>query len=859
MQNRIKQLVHLGLFLGLGTLAQAQPDLTESFLTDRGLDRYTEVYLIDRISQAAGSDRDRYVARLSALYAGKLAATNDPTERDRLLRASNDLLNSNTDLELAGLHLAVTVARYRPAEEIAERDRLLLASDSERERARRTLGETGDAFIRIGQQLERDVLYQERRQRAETARNPGSVIPELADAIRNRSLAKFYAGWAIIYESALSGESAESALEQFAWVLDTPGETPSLERLPRSLLRFDHVARSAIGVATAYSLMGDHAAAFEWFEAIEDENIAVDQIRAQLISRKTEALARADRWEPLRKVARNPPETAGLGSANARLLAVLALTERGEPATTSSKRQMLNDIAAAALQSLVEMGELTHVVELSSRFSNLPLEGEGFAVAYVVGSDLFAQARAAHRNSGENAGSPSESTAVRGAYLNAAQRLQSALDAPDAAAHPPERARAAFDAAACLYYARQFHDAAQGFLRAESLATDDEQRERALWMAFVVADALTERGEDPEPNRSRIAERYLTEHPDGPRAATMLLRTLGSGLVSESQAANILREVGPDDPTHLLAQRELARLLYRRVRGVQGIARAEAATEFLDLARHLMTQSPRQAGAPSDDTRMQLARQVLDVALLLDPPLIEIAKETLELVDSLERGSAGSEGDDEFTLRRVQLALAENREIEARGHAGSFRDARGRFAMAATRLFWERSHTAWRRGRSVPKARILLADGVGFTGGSSFSPAEASVVAEAAAYLWIETADLESRQLALEIDRRLLRDRQASERTIRRFAGIAEDASLLSEAEDAWLTLMAAKPEGSPPWFEARYESLRLLAESDPERARVAFDQLAALYPSLGSEPWTSRLRSLDRSLPRPLPETSDP
>ncbi|MEQ8770591.1 MAG: hypothetical protein RIB60_08790 [Phycisphaerales bacterium] len=845
-------ILFLLLVLRVSASAVAQPDLTEAFFEEHGLSRYTESYLIEQAEHSTGETRDRFIARLGSYYATRLAGTESDAERERLLTASQRLLETHRDLELTGLRLAVAIARYRPAEEIAERARLLLADEAERERAVELLEQSLVTFTGVGEQLERDVLYQERRQRAESARDPGAVVPELAEAVRDRSLAKFYAGWAVVYTAGLTGRSAEEALDHFAWVLDTPGESPSLDRLPRSLLRYDHVARAAIGVATAHSLMGDHRVAMEWFDAVQEAASASEPIQAQLRSRTIEAMARAGQWESLRQLAHDPAQIGSLGSANARLLTVLALERRRDPTTSSSLRLTLEDVARAALKQLVELGELSHVVNIAARFQNLPLEGDGFAVAYVLGSDLFAQAREAHRQSGSEPGSPAASIAVQGAYRNAAQRLQAAVRSQDAPAYPRERARAAFDAAACWYYAEGLREAAGAFLQAESLAVDDEQRERALWMAFVVSDTLAERGEPTEPDRSALARRYLAEHPSGQRAATMLLRTLGAELVTDARAIEILRSVPPGDPIAVLARRELARLLYRRVRSLQGIARSETAAEFLALARELMTMPPSHPNAPAPDVRSQLARQVLDVALLVDPPLIDVAKRTLALVDDLPQGDRAATHADEFRLRRMQLALAENREADARALAASFDDPAGRFAVAAAKLLWNRTLSEWRRGRTVPKARALVSDGRFFTSDNRFEPANADQVAEAAAYMWEQSEDAASRDLALRIDRRLFEEQRASERSLRRFAALAEAASRNAEARDVWLTILASKDDGTPGWFEARYESLRLLAAESPSRARVAFDQLAALYPSLGSEPWSSKLRALERTLPAP-------
>ena len=60
---------------------------------------------------------------------------------------------------------------------------------------------------------------------------------------------------------------------------------------------------------------------------------------------------------------------------------------------------------------------------------------------------------------------------------------------------------------------------------------------------------------------------------------------------------------------------------------------------------------------------------------------------------------------------------------------------------------------------------------------------------------------------------------------------------------------MAGSAGGSDAWFEARYELIRLLAETDADRARLVMRQHKALNPSYGPEPWGVKLRVLDLRL----------
>jgi hypothetical protein len=69
---------------------------------------------------------------------------------------------------------------------------------------------------------------------------------------------------------------------------------------------------------------------------------------------------------------------------------------------------------------------------------------------------------------------------------------------------------------------------------------------------------------------------------------------------------------------------------------------------------------------------------------------------------------------------------------------------------------------------------------------------------------------------------------------------------------------MTGLEPGTPDWFEARYESLRLLAASEPRRAKEALMQHVVLYPQYGPEPWGLKLKQLEEELKNvPAPLTS--
>ncbi|GJM19877.1 MAG: hypothetical protein DHS20C14_20900 [Phycisphaeraceae bacterium] len=847
----------------LAPSVRAQQDATESFLLDHGLDRLAETYLTDRAQRALGDDRDRLLARLGNYYAQRLADENDPTERARLMEAASELLAGSDASEVMGLRLAVAIARYRPAEETAELHRLLLADDTQAAEALASISEIATEFSRVGEQLERDVLYQERRQRTAAVRDPGASLPELADARRNRSLAKYYAGWSRVYESTLTDREgpARAALEHFAWVLDTPGEDPSLDRLPRSLIGYEHVARAAVGVAVAHSRLGNHDTALAWLDAVAEETTDKEALQAQVFTRRVAALARAGRWKDLdlRVTQRRASPDTPLSVPEARLVAVLALRARSDNTLAPADHDTVERLSEAALGDLVRQEELPHVLDLAAKFGDLPLDGSGFVVRYVRGSELYDKARAAHRDREPDANLPATANSVQGLYRTAGARLFEAVNSEQSKAFTNERANAAYDAALCAYYAAEFRTAVERFVFAESVATNPAERERSLWMAIVCTERRIKNGDATDADRYALAERYLLEHPEGARAPALLLRTLSADLLPEPDAIEILRRVPTGDPLEGAAKRELARLLYRRVRKANGSDRVMAANEFLAVATEIVMGS---AADPAErSTLITLARQVLDVALLMDPPNIEVARNTFDLLDVTVGTPSDRDLADELLLRRVQLLLAESRETQASALLATFNDGSGPFAQAARRVLFARALGAWRSNPTRAHARDIVSSGTWLLDRPDPDPAIAEAVADAAAWLWDQHADTESRDLAITIDRREADAERYTIKSLRRLARLSEIAALPDQSERAWALIMSAYRPGDEVWFEARYQSLRLLAAREPQRAREAFDQLAALYPSLGPEPWRTRLTELAATLParaQPAPAEGD-
>ena len=131
-----------------------------------------------------------------------------------------------------------------------------------------------------------------------------------------------------------------------------------------------------------------------------------------------------------------------------------------------------------------------------------------------------------------------------------------------------------------------------------------------------------------------------------------------------------------------------------------------------------------------------------------------------------------------------------------------------------------------------------------------------ATVAAAAFELWSASRDAgsdegpaEMRDLAMQLDRAVLRAAPRNEESLRRLAATADAAGDHRAALDCWSVLLAASPSGSDTWFEARYHALRVLLKIDAARAKDLLAQHKVLYPAYGPEPWGARIRDLETSM----------
>lgn len=842
----------------------------EAYAEQLGLEDVVVVQLRDRLRATTEPEaRIEIAEKLGRVYVKQLTRATSADERRSVQEASRELLEQVPEVDSFDLRLDLAKAVYLRAEEIAERVRLRLDSEGEKQQAEKMLRENLPTFAQLRQRLHRRVETldtQESRVDDEAAK---LIRASLSEAQRQRSLAAYYEGWTRYYIAMLTGQSAEAreSLEAFGVVLNAvPGRAPSVERVNNALLQYEHVARAAVGCALALSILGNDVDAVRWLERVDEVDAVPDAVKSQLFSRRLAVLAAAQRWADVESLVRRhrgisrEDESNRLSAAEARLLAVLCFDARSanlRPGIAAIAQEM----GQVALGDLIAAKELQQVVDLSQRFGTLPLGDEGFVVAYVRGLLGFESARAAHRTQTEP-DAPTQDPALMNQYRQAADLFRSALHAKDVVDYPSERSRTQLRLGLALFYAGDVLPAADAFESAVG-AIDASVREDATWFGIVSLTRAIEQGAtEQQARRDRLAMMHIQSFPRSPNTARLLLQSGGSSMVSDQQRLELLLSVPSSSPVGRSARRAAASLLYVRFRGAAPDQRELVARQFLSIADQVFREEVDDAAGASGEDARRLAeaavlrgRQVLDVLLGVERPDAERALAMLDSVDRLASSFSLSTQayQSELRLRRLQLALARDDDTAALAIADELARTDDAYASVGARLLFRRFFAEWETDpANVQLARRVVGFGVRAVereGTSAFGARMREQLAIVAGALWKGQKDEQMRALSLAMDEELLKQGVQTEAVLRRAAQHAEDGNDARRACELWSVLMQGLTPKTDLWYEARWNSLRLLAIVDPAEAWKAYTQYQALYPEQAPDPWAIRIETVGNSV----------
>ncbi len=868
----------------------SQDAVLEAYLQSLGLTDLLAAHLRERYDAAPAPRRAGVAGRLAAVYAAELANERDPARRAEIERRSVELLAVAPDSpDFDELRISLAKARYLRAEVDAERARLRIATDADARAALATLQSVAQELGETGKRLDRRVTTLEQALKRGSERGAEEARQQLEEARRLRSLAMYYAGWSRAYVAALTGSSdeAERAILHLGNLLNAEGRRPTLDQLPRTYLRYEHIARAALGVAWALSIAGDQLSALAWLDEIERGEGVSPAVLSLVFVRRADALARAGRFEALqlaverrRRVGLDPAAPAEpLDPSAARSVSVAVLEAVQTLPESDARRRAAEAVAALALGDLVRRGEIASLLDLVRRYGTLPLGSAGFVPRYVRGVFAYDEARAAHTLASPDASDePAADPALAERFRSCADLLAGALAAEDAPGFPAERGNCRLLLGLCRYYAGDLAAAADEFQAASADAPPDVA-ERSLWLAVVALDKLAQRDTSPAAAEKlrRVGLLFIASYPRSAMAPRLLLSIAGAAAPDDERAAEVLLAVTQEDPLYEPAQRRLADMLFRLWSSAAGEARVAESARFLRVAERVLAmdlEAARAAAQPPPDaprtakSAALTTRRILAVLLSTPSPDIRRARQALDAADealrrlSLTRASVGLDTEQDLAFREAQVLEAESRFDEADALARRLADM-GSPASPRLRVELFRSAlAAWRPepGDTARAARVV-SRGLACMEGRSLADAlatdgvlrtVAAGVAEAAAVLFAQQADPAARDLALRLDEAALDAGVASAEQVQRLGTFAAQLERWPLAYRAHTALTAGQVEGTPAWFEAKANALDALSRFDPATTIDAIAQHRVLYPDLGPEPHGDRILQAEQRASAP-------
>lgn len=845
----------------LATCAVARADDVADYLDKHGLKFVLASHLEQQIEKAKDEERNQLVLRLSSLLADLLESTTEPARRAAIEQRSRALLEKAPANSAEELRLALLRNTYRIAEKIAENHRLRLASPEEVQTARTSLAEITPQIAALRQRLKHNREITDRR----LSRASGLQAIALGDAgDRAQALlaqCTFLQAWSLYYQSWLGGsdDEARAAEPLFAELLSTESPNPQPTDVSVDLRSNEAIARCILGMALCKSITTSHATAIAWLRLLEHEN-AFEPLRAQVGAWLIAVYLDHRQFQQVRDML--DEHQGEIPLVWLRLIAAHALEH-------AQDSRIAEGLARRAVLELAVRGELSQVMDLANRYGAESLGNSGFALQYVHGVTQYQAARAAHGSE-----EPTMDQTVTALYAKAAQQFQAALAERDAVYHAHTAASCRRLIAWCMYFQCKFLEARDWFEQAAANLPHNDAIE-ALWMAIVSLDKVVEAGGDAA-MRSQLDElslRFLQQFPSSEQAARLRLRRAVAATEASEDAVNELLAIPPGSEVFDAAQRRAAEMLYQLFRAAPANERIFHANRFLSIAFPLLTPAARSTDLADStgaglDRLIVRCRQVLEVSLADEVNRPDAARAALEALDDLQRQGVDLSGfAEEINCRRVQERLAFDDEAEAAtiAHQLWTTNADSLWTRLATRAMFKHGHRMWKNSEAPPQQRLVGLELVVRFGGRvlhEFKDVDNAMnlpgvlgyyvaVAEASMELWQQTGDADKGKAALFLYEQMLDARPRSAPFLRAVAILSEKVGDSSRALECWRRLVAGSQSGTEPWYEAKFHLIKLLASSDPARARMVMDQHKQLNPEYGPEPWGGMLKGLDAQIPR--------
>lgn len=825
----------------LSPLAHASlaDDRVERFLIDHGMDQLLEVQLESRLERADSQpEREEIAGALSSLYLQQLRTLdrNTPYREVVLLRA-NALIERVPSVPLHELRLELLVDAFVSHEDAIELSELRLLDAGSRAESLGVMRDTRRGLNRLLAETKKELDLLERRRPGSRSLGAQTLLETRLDTLRRlTSFGHYYLGWAGLGEAVLEQRHVErETYEAFGWLLRAEGGMPLSKDLHLAALEYEHVARAVIGVALCESQSEEEGLAEIWLSGLLEYENLPSTVAPEARRRLLRVLVRDQRWAQALALGIEICSALGDGQlsvADARFVAMETLDTRAVGTSDDAR-----ELVALCVEQLVEQREIGHIVDLYQRYQNLPLIGSGFIPTYA--SALAELERA-------------ESESQTPLYSSVIVQLHRALKSFDADAYPEHRDDCRLKLAYALIRDDKPAEAIEMCELVMDTSVEPDANEEARWLRIAALDhANALAGKRASSVLEDAVRAYIERYPGSPRSRSLVLRYSAQGVIDPFVAIETLGSVPDTDPNALDAKRLLVQLQYELLR-TSGFRDAEMLRRTRELCASIIESSS--ADVP-ESVRVALLQISIDLVIRDTPADPRRARVLIEDARSLiGSGPMRDRLEPELLTQLIRVALIEGRTDLALVHLDELRtEDRGR-ADEAQVLILNQLIELWETGPTPQTASSLV--GVGVPIIARVVPPEPAtlgvqqsslleVVAHAAMFLHAHAPDADMLALAVRLSDRVLEQGQPSEGGLRRTSELALMNQDAATALEAWLRLLAAFPQGDDRWYEARYESLVLMLQIDPDRARTTYEQFRTLNPELGGPPWDEKFRGL--------------
>lgn len=849
MRRKNLHLIALLLIASAIKAAHAEPDPLARFLTSHGMVDLLEVHLSENIRRARDEEaRQAAVGALAAFYLRSIREMSpDLPERERLIARAWTLSSAYELDSLIELRLELLIERYLPIERVVELHVLLLAENEDSARAKKELAEIEQRLERIESACQKQLSSLERRARSARTTDTEAVAEEIGIMRRNLSLTRYYIGWSGYSEATLNDRIVgNETIAAFGHLFGAKGQIPTMDDLNHASLEYEHVARAAIGTALCKARNGDTITARTWLKRIESDKAIDMVIREQALSRRLQVESQAGAWDETLEVIQRLQEDRDepLLTPEARFVAIQVLESRArQPIADVDQENAVRE----ALGDLVKRGEIGHILDLQRRYGSLPLLANRFVSRYATALLTLSEA---------------ESDDSGGRFLTAASLFAEAIKSKDADQFPNELLDCQLKLAYCEIKADRPNEAIRVLTPLLADEPDEPILEQARWLQLVALDLAFNDGKQSLDDKiDEAVLEYILAYPRSANAAKLLLRHGLDADIDQSTAIATLLALPDDDPSADPAHRMLVQMYHKQYRDSDRTDRA-AAMSAIEHAEWVWSHAPDEPLDASDAiSRLKLIRMTLDIAM------DDIDKHQRLITRAILRGILLVESDpsllaykDEILHRRIQFLLHAQNLERAEQERSQMHDPDGVFAQSATRLIFAAALNASQQDPSnIEHARRLVSIGSELIqyilppAPETINPNDSAIIASvaiAAQRVAESEPSSQTEALVYRLAKVVLERGVPNEDLLRLTAELAQTRGDQDIALKAWLLLLAQYTHDESQWYEARYESFRLLLLIDRQRAQQAIDQFRVLHPNPGPDPWGSKIQELIGSAP---------